>query len=111
MDGGPCGLWVWGWTVKRFVVIGPERLWVDRVLDDGSGPVTPEHDVYLIDAPTARAAKWEAFRLAKRQGALWWSDLDRGYEHPLKGVRVEDVTDVPEETPEAWTGWYSSVSA
>lgn len=96
---------------RRYVVTGPERLYVDRVLDDGSGPVTPEHDVYLVDAPNAKAAKWAAFRKAKEQKALWWTDLDRDHEHPLTGVRVQDVTDVPEETPEAWSDWYVTANA
>lgn len=86
--------------LRQYCVIGPERIWIDVVCDDGTGPAMPEHDVYFIEAPNRKIAKWAAYRLAKNNGDRWHTDL--GGEHPLSGVRVEDVTDVPDESTEDW---------
>lgn len=87
--------------LKRFIVIGPPRTYIERLLDDGSGPMSTEHDVYLVDACTVNGAKWAAFRLAKSEGHQWYTDLCD--EHPLKAVRVELT---PDEDPADWPGLY-----
>lgn len=60
----------------------------------------PEHDVYFIEAPTRQAAKWAAWRLAKRNGDAWYAEIEDDF--PLRGVKVEDVTDIPDEI---WAEW------
>lgn len=87
--------------VPRYIVTGPERLYVDAILD-GQGPATVDREVYLVDARTAGAARWAAYHYARAQRTLWAVDL--GVEHPLAGVTVEPAG--PEDTPEVWAGFY-----
>ncbi len=85
---------------RQFLVIGPQRSYVEPVLDDGSGPRYEWRDVYRIEAPTRHKAKWVAFGLAKANHDLWYTDL--GTDHPLAGVTTEDVTDTQDDDEVDW---------
>lgn len=78
--------------MPRYMVIGPERGVVIPVTDFGEGPTEYGCDVYLVDAPNRREARWAAFREAKRTNAHWWRDLCD--DHPMRGVKVEAADDV-----------------
>jgi hypothetical protein len=93
--------------VSRYVVVGPEREWVDRIMDDGTGPITIEHDVYLVDAPTRHAAKWKAWHRARENDDPWYKDHDHYWTHPLNGVTVQPADDDPGD---AWPAAYKILS-
>jgi hypothetical protein len=83
--------------VKRYVVTSPVRWAVVPVTDDGMGPSEPHFDVYLVDAPNRKAAKWAAWKHAQLCRDMWW--LDHDIEHPLAGVTIEEA---PDEDPASW---------
>lgn len=76
---------------RRYLVCSPEYGTVDRVLDDGPGPMEYERDVLYVRTRTAKRAKvlalraWRRARKKNWRVARWF-----GYgENPFVGMTVE----------------------
>jgi len=90
----------------RYVVAGPERDYQEWVPGCYGGPRDTGRDVFLVDAPSRKAARWAAFKEAKERQMAWWYDL--GNEHPLSDTRV---THEPWEQPDDWGEHYINLLA
>lgn len=59
----------------------------------------PEYgcDYEIVEAPTAREAKWIAAKKWRKQWRSWVHDNLSDGKHPLSGIKVERLDDIPVE--------------
>lgn len=87
----------------RYIVAGPEVSEVVVIDPEIGGPLEYYRDVFIVDAPNRKTAKWAAYNEARRRKLKWYQDFGDGYQHPLKGVKVEEV---PGESLDGWEEYY-----
>lgn len=93
--------------MPRYIVVSPEVSEIIPILDYGMGPTETYHEVYLVDAANRKQAKWAAYNKSRKLRRKWWSDYGDGYQHPLKGVKVEDADG---ESVEGWDDYIDANS-
>lgn len=73
--------------LKIYSITGPERTYIEYI-DEWVADKYPVYDWYLVEAPTKKDAAWAAWKRAKQNKDLWYTDHDT--EHPLTGIKVEE---------------------
>ena len=74
--------------MTHYLVITPVYTYIEVILDDGTGPAYDARDVVHVEAPTRKAARWEALKTPEFRRHL---DEARGDgHHPCTGLKVED---------------------
>lgn len=92
--------------IRRWLVIGPEYGVIDRILDDGTGPLEYSCDVVEVEAGSKRDAR--------RIGVQLLRQIHRGYlqrypdENPFAGVKVEPILEGDDDECPTRAGMVSS---
>ena len=77
--------------MKRYFVIGPRVERVDRILDDGSGPVEISYDVVEVEASNPREARRLGFHQMQANGCQWIRDARLDRRNPFVLLSVEEA--------------------
>lgn len=83
-----------------YEVVGPPRVYTEYI-DHFVADRYPIYDYYIVEADTKKEAAWAAFKRAKENLDLWFTDLD--IDHPLKGIKISVF---PADIPPAEDTWY-----
>lgn len=75
--------------MSTWYVISPRYYYIDSILEDGSGPAEPVHDVVEVEATTMKAALIEGVRAMRADSTCKWMRDYAG--NPFAGLRAVRV--------------------